>query len=332
MRAHFPAIHAVDLAHALFDEGMAGLGLDRLAPQGFDDLDGIPGEPRIVHHLAAAFALEQHRGEETHDVIPLDELAALIEEETPVEVAVPGEPQVRPVCADRRRRRCAILLDHRVGDAVRETAVGLVVQLDEFEGQPRFEAVHDEAGAAVSGIHHDLQGLELAELDIGQEMLDVGGRGVDALPPAAGARVLEPAALGDRADFLQAVVARDRFRLFPHELHAVVVRGVVAGGDHDAAVVAAVEGRKIHALGAADADVENVRAALRQAAAERIGERLARQSNVAPDHHALGRQKFRIGTADPVGHIVIEFRGDPAAKIVGLEARDRAQVLVPCRP
>ena len=71
--------------------------------------------------------------------------------------------------------------------------------------------------------------------------------------------------------------------LFAHEFHAVVVGRVVARGDHDAAVVAAGEGREIHALGAAQADVVHIDAAVGQAAAQRVGEGGARVADVAPD-------------------------------------------------
>ena len=80
------------------------------------------------------------------------------------------------------------------------------------------------------------------------------------------------AALGEAANLLQAVVGADRLRLLADEFHPVVVGRVVAGGHHDAAVVAAVEGGEVHTLGAADPDVVDIDAAVGQAAAQRVGE------------------------------------------------------------
>ena len=114
-------------------------------PWRLDDLDGVPGEARIVHDLAAArLAAQQHRGQQPDDVIALDEAALLIEEEAAVEIPVPGEPEIRAVGADRRDGRRAILLDHGVRDAVGKAAVGLVVDLDELERQVRLEPIDDQ--------------------------------------------------------------------------------------------------------------------------------------------------------------------------------------------
>ncbi|MNH15504.1 hypothetical protein D3C79_751180 [compost metagenome] len=52
VRAHFTAVHRVFGAHALFDEGVAGLALNGLAAGGGDLLDGVPGQPWVVDDLA----------------------------------------------------------------------------------------------------------------------------------------------------------------------------------------------------------------------------------------------------------------------------------------
>ena len=87
--------------------------------------------------------------------------ALLVEEEAAVVVAVPGEADVGARAADGIRRGRAVLLEHRIRHAVRERAVGVVIDLDELERQMRLELVDDEAGAAVARIHDD---LELAQL------------------------------------------------------------------------------------------------------------------------------------------------------------------------
>ncbi len=139
VRAHLAAVHAVDLAHALLDEGMAGLRQHRVAAAGLDHLDRVPGQARIVHHPAARLAAQQHRGQQADDVVTLDEPAVLVEEKAAVEVAVPGDAEIRAVRADGLDGRRAILLEHGIRNAVRKMAVRLVVHLDELERQVRLQ-------------------------------------------------------------------------------------------------------------------------------------------------------------------------------------------------
>ncbi len=158
-----------------------------------------------------------------------------------------------------------------------------------------------------------LSGLSFAGVDIGQKMRHIGGLHVDRAAHAGPRRRGEFPALREAANVLEAVVAADRFRLFAHEFHAVVVRWIVACGDHDAAVVAAVERRKIHALRAAHPDVVDVDAAVGETAAHGIGEFRARQTDVAADDNPPRREKLRVTARHPVSHIVIQFTGNPAA-------------------
>src|SRR5688500_20304088 len=63
MRAHLAAVSRIHLAHLLFDEGMAGFAQYRLPAVRTHDIDGVPGEPGIVHDARAGLALEK-RSEE----------------------------------------------------------------------------------------------------------------------------------------------------------------------------------------------------------------------------------------------------------------------------
>ena len=58
--------------------------------------------------------------------------------------------------------------------------------------------------------------------------------------------------------------------------------------------VGIVEGREIHPLRAADADVDHVNTAVGQATAQRIGQARTGQSDIPPHHHAFGVQELRI--------------------------------------
>ena len=111
-------------------------------------------------------------------------------------------------------------------------------------------------------------------------------------------------------------------RLLAYDLHAVVVRRVVACGDHDAAVELLAERREVDELGAAHADVEHVDARVREALDQRRSERRARRADVAADSDPPRLHERRVGPADPVGEVLVEVLGDAAANVVGFEAVD----------
>src|SRR5690606_34949086 len=253
MRAHLAAVDRVDLAHRLLDERMAGLALHGLAAGALDEIDRAPREPRIVHDRLAGILLEETHREEPDDVVALDERAFLVEEEAAVEVAVPCETEIRAGLADLLDRHDAVALDHRIRHAVRERAVRRVMELHELERQVRLEQVHDRARAAVAGVHDDLQGLQRLAIDVAQQVLDVRRPDVDRLARAFALGLAERLALRDRLDVLEAGIGADRPRLLADHLHAVVVRRIVARGDHDAAVELLVESGEVDDLGADDA-------------------------------------------------------------------------------
>ena len=59
-----------------------------------------------------------------------------------------------------------VLLEHRIGHAVGKAAIGVVVDLDELDRQVRLELIDDQSGAAIAGVHHDFERLELRTPDI----------------------------------------------------------------------------------------------------------------------------------------------------------------------
>ena len=118
MRAHLPAVDRIDLAHLLLDEGMSGTALHRLAAEPPDDVDGVPGQARVVDDARAGVTLQERLGQQPDQVIALDEAAVLVEEEAAVEIAIPGQADVRAAPAHRLDGAAAIGLDHRIGNAI----------------------------------------------------------------------------------------------------------------------------------------------------------------------------------------------------------------------
>jgi hypothetical protein len=96
----------------------------------------------------------------------------------------------------------------------------------------------------------------------------------------------------------------------------------VARRDHDAAVELAAEGREIHELRAADADVEHVHARIVETPDELRRERGARRANVAADRHRFRLDERRVCPTDPISDVFVELARNAAANVVRLEARD----------
>src|SRR6188508_1808250 len=147
-------------------------------------------------------------------------------------------------------------------------------------------------------------------------MLDVLRFHVDLLDLAArrDGRA-EFVALGKRANFLQAGIGTDRARPLAHELHAVVVRRVVARRDHDAAVELAAERREIGELRAADTDVEHVDAGVGEASDESFSQGRARAADVSADGDDTRFHERGIAAADAISDVLVELFGDSTAYV-----------------
>ena len=129
-------------------------------------------------------------------------------------------------------------------------------------------------------------------------------------------------------------VAADRPGPLPHELHAVVVRRVVARRDHDAAVHLARERRVIDDLRAAETDVVDVDAGIEQALLQRLADLFAREADVATDDHFPGLDELGVCPPDAIRDVLVQLARNASAQVVRLEAldRDRIHLVVPSRP
>ena len=195
-----------------------------------------------------------------------------------------------------------------------------MVQLDELERQQRFQCVDHFTGATVAGVDHQLQRLECAGIDVAEQVGDVTCAVLQRVVAALNLGIDKLATLGQPFDLEQAGVAADWPGVVAHQLHAVVILGIVAGRDHDAAIELVVEGGKVDLLGAALADVIDIDPALAQAAHHLGGHLRTGEADVVPDHHLAWLEVGREGAADAPGDLVIELVGDAAADVVGLEA------------
>src|SRR6266850_7581467 len=159
--AHLPAVRGIDLAHLVLDERMSGFAQYRRAAIAAYDVERVPGEARVMHDARSGLLPEKGLRQEPDQVVPLDELSALIEEEAAIVVPIPGHAHIRAGATHHIGGGGTVFLQHRVRDAVWEGAIGFVVHLDELEREVRLERIDDQPRPAVAGIHHH---LELAKL------------------------------------------------------------------------------------------------------------------------------------------------------------------------
>jgi hypothetical protein len=97
----------------------------------------------------------------------------------------------------------------------------------------------------------------------------------------------------------------------------------VAGGDHHPAGGLEVIGLEIDFLGAAQADVDDLAAFAAQADRQRVLQGGAGQAHVVAQHHRPGAQHVGQGHADAAGQVLVQFVGDAATDVVGLECGKR---------
>ena len=117
-------------------------------------------------------------------------------------------------------------------------------------------------------------------------------------------------------------VCADGTPFTPDKLETVVIHGIVARGDHDAAIDTIERGREIHHLGAAETDVDDIDAGIVQSARNRPGKFGARLPDVpSHDDSAVGRHLGGIGAPYIISHINIEIVGDSPPYIISLESR-----------
>src|SRR5690606_14067723 len=166
-------IYGVFLAHHLLEIGVARAAGERAAAHAFHDVDGVPGEAGIVEDRAARLLLQHALGDEADQIIAFDEAPLVVIEEATVEIAVPGDRQIGAVLDNGAARLLALFRQERIGDSVGQARVGLVVNLDEGEGQMLFEEVDDRTGATVPCMADDLERLQRQSGHFFQQAVDV---------------------------------------------------------------------------------------------------------------------------------------------------------------
>lgn len=192
--------------------------------------------------MRAPRLLEQEGlGQQPDDVVALDEVPRVIEQEAAIEIPVKRDAQIGPQLQHGAAGLLAALGQQRVGDAVGKVPVRLAEQAVDVKGgsplaQASGQRLHHVAGGPVAAVDHQLERSEGRNIDVTEQVIHIGVEHVERVIAPLARRRRELATLGQGADRIEPAVTADGARLLAHQLHAVVVDGVVAGGHLDAAV------------------------------------------------------------------------------------------------
>ncbi|MCY1210231.1 hypothetical protein D9M69_290400 [compost metagenome] len=199
---------------------------------------------------------------------------------------------------------------------VGEGAVDVAVQRDHGAAQGLDQLRCDHPGYAVAAVHHHFQGP--GHGDVVADFTEVAIQHVHRFEAAdaAGQVVALDAGVQGSDLFVGQGFAGD------HDLEAVVVRRVVAAGEHHAGFAGQHVGCVVERRGRHHADVADLATAVQQALDQRLDQLRAGQAAIAADRDvglAAGQALGADGATDPVGGLGGEGIADHAADVIRAE-------------
>ena len=294
-----------------------------------DDADAVlahrQDEPEIAHdghdeRVGAERAVGLHaHGEQSHDLVAVHEVALGVDGEAAVGVPVVSHTHVG---TDGAHVVLELLGMGGAAVGVDVEAVRGGVDRDDLGSGGAQGGRADVAGGAVGGVHDDPQSRQIGGDGV-DEVVDVvlvGDRLAldDAAHARPGRQVLDLAQQGlDLVldGVLELVAAAGE------ELDAVVLEGVVRGGDHDAQVDVLSGGQVGDGRGGKDADTGDVDAGGGQTRTNGVVEKFAAGARVAPDDGA------RAPGAGVVGGRVLSGQ-DAGCGLAELDCEGRREQIV----
>ena len=157
MRRVLAAEDGLLLGHLRFDEGVADAGAYCLPAVLFDDLRHGVGGNQVVDDGRAWELLQVALCHQRADGRRGYRLALLVDDETPIRIAIEGKADVRLLLGDELLQIHEVLWIQRVCLVVREGAVEFEVQLADIQRQVSKYLRDSVATHAVGGVHRDGQ-------------------------------------------------------------------------------------------------------------------------------------------------------------------------------
>ena len=315
--AHLAGQQCAGFLHARLHQRVAGAPHFRLAAGLADHIEQFTGAFDVEDHLGAGHPGGQILGQGHEQNVRVDHLAVGKHHAEPVAITVEGQAQVGALLAHGVDEVVEGFDVTRVRVVVGEGAVHVRVQRHHVAAQQHqcFRGGH--TGGAVAAVHHHLE--RARQLVAALHGVQVGGQHVPLL--AAALAFAEIALLNAGLEGLDGVAGQGG--ALNNHLEAVVVRRVVAAGDHYAGVgVVVVVGGEIQHRGGHQAQIHHFAAAGLQAVGEAVHQRRGRQSAVAAHRHgvaALAAYFSADGQTDQAGGVVGEGVLVNAANVVGAE-------------
>ena len=317
--------------HRRLDEGVADPLRQRRAAVLADVLGHRPRGPDVVDHGAAGLPPEHLAGNQGGDQVGPDRLAVFVHEGGAVAVAVEADAEVRLLLDDEIAQVAQVLRQQRVRLVVREGAVELEVERQQFDAagleQGPVDRTHPVRGVGCQSQLRAVAGLERS-IEEGEHVLGVLRFDARRVDPPGRYRRLRLLSQGVLLDDRDAVVSRHRHGAGEAELQAVVLGPVVARRDLDAAGGAEPAGGEVVHRRRGETDVQDIEARRGQSVAERLGQRHAVRTHVAADDDRTGAFRSLIACevdevaeshADPARQLLVQLSRIEAADIVGLE-------------
>ncbi len=256
-------------------------------------------------------------------------LAALVDDEAAVGIAVEGQTEVGTVLEDGFLEVDEVRGLERVRFVVRERAVELEVErhdLDRERRQAGRLAEHGGNGQAthpISGVNDDLDGPDAGQIDQFAQKRSVVGQDVD-IPDAAllchQLETVDDVFLGALPHRGEPGVAAETLSTRPRELDAVVGGRVVAGREHRPCGLE-ITGREVRLIGRAQAEKDDVRAPGPGAGREGGSEPGRRVAHIVPDDHILSGRPDLVDErrTDGFDHLDRQRRSDESPHVIGLD-------------
>jgi hypothetical protein len=251
----------------------------------------------------AGSVLKDAPGEEHHQLIAPDYSPLLVDNTDPIRITVECDCEIGVVFSNGGYRVLHILDDRRIRVVVREAAVGLAKQLDDFAAQIPVKRRCNEAAHSISRIDNDLQLLR-TDFDVTRDMGLVSVHYVEggALPFTAGelstgrVRLYFPDGLSEDGALAEAY------------LETIVVGRIVAPGYHYAPTDIEFEEAEIERWGWNHADVNYIRAGCVQASQNEIAKARRALARITTDGY-FPDTPAPVEGPDRAGQVVDDFIG-----------------------
>ncbi|MNH11014.1 hypothetical protein D3C79_705180 [compost metagenome] len=270
----------------------------------------------VEDDLGARVARQHVLGKQHQQAVGVDDAAGVGHHADAVAVTVEGQADIGAGFLDLGDQVFEVFRLARVRVVVGEVAVDLAEQRDHFAAQGFDQLRRDHAGGTVAAVHDHLE--LLGQLHVFDDLLEVAVKDLDLFHAAFGAGQVVGFQSGQQGLDLfvgQGIASDD-------DLEAVVVRRVVAAGQHHTGLAGQHVGCVVQRRGGHQADVADLAAGIDQALDQLFDQHRAGQAAIAADRNlrfALGQALRADGAADPVGGFGVKGLADHAAYVICAE-------------